>query len=188
MDIKNIFRTRIIILFLFTIILKYSSSISAQSIIPWSKDIKLKWDDFKATPNTEVIAYAQTSYKIEILPSDVSVDSDNNIQNYESLTVIANFYTNHSWVYKKDDYLLKHEQLHFDIAGLYAIKINNEFKKLIEQKNANFDSYYGIYQKLWAKCRNTQKMFDSETNHGQLIEENKKWIQKITNEINSFLE
>ncbi len=162
-------------------------SLSTKTIIPWTKDVKLNWVDFKGSPNTNILAYAQTSYKIDIFPTEVNVDANNNIQNFESLHVVANFYTNHSWVYRESDYLLKHEQLHFDIAGLYALKINKEFKKLIANKNANFDSYFDIYQNLWAKCRETQKQYDSETQHGQLMAENDEWIKKINAQIEMHL-
>jgi len=162
-------------------------SLTSKTVIPWKKDVKLKWVDFKGSPNTDVLAYAQTSYKIDILPTEVNVDENNNIQNYESLHVVAYFYSNHSWVYRESDYLLKHEQLHFDIAGLYALKINKEFKKLIAQKDANFDSYFDIYQNLWAKCREVQNQYDSETHHGQLVVENDEWIKKINAEIETHL-
>jgi len=173
-------------LFLSIIILSISINLNAQSTIEWSKDRKLTWSDFKAIPDEEILGYALTSYKIEILPSDVLVDSNNNIQNYKSLTVVANFYSNYSWVHKKSDYLLSHEQLHFDIAGLYAYKIRIEFEKLKKQNIANFDYYLEIYEKLWAECRQTQKAFDKESSHGQLIEENNNWIDKITAEINNL--
>jgi hypothetical protein len=158
-------------------------NLKAQSTIKWSKDKKLKWPDFKGTPDEEILAYALTAYKIEILPSDLLVDSDNNIQDYESLTVVANFYSNHSWVHAKSEYLLKHEQLHFDIAGLYAHKIRAEFEKLKKQNVANFDSYTKVYAELWAECRKTQATYDYETNHGQLVEENDNWIKTITKKI-----
>ncbi len=177
---------KITYLYFLIIILSVSANSNAQSTIQWSKDKKLTWPDFKAIPNEEILAYAQTSYKIEIQPSDVVVDENNNIQNYELLTVVANFYSNHSWVYKKDDYLLLHEQLHFDIAGLYANKMRVEFEKLKKLKNANFDSYLKIYQELWAECRETQKVYDKETNHGQLVEENNSWINKITMQLNDL--
>ena len=161
-----------------------STSLNAQSTITWTKDLLLKWSDFKALPDTEILAYAQTSYKIEITPSDVSVDQNNNIQNYKSLNVIANFYTNHSWVFKKDVNLLKHEQLHFDIAGLYAHKIKLEFKKLQENNIADFDAYMSAYKILWAECRALQKQYDSETNHGLITTENNRWIEAIAGQIN----
>lgn len=164
----------------------FSAKLSGQETVKWSKDNKLTWSDFKGSPNLDVIAYAKTAYKIEILPSDVQVDEDNNIQNYEAMTVEAVFYTNESWVYEKSDYLLKHEQLHFDIAALYAFKIKMAFRTLIKEKNANFNSYLEVYQKLWSKCLETQKKYDSETQHGQLVKENNEWIDRINIEINSF--
>jgi len=167
------------ILFFLTIILGFSININAQNTIKWSKDRKLVWSDFKATPDEDIIGYALTSYKIDILPIDIKVDSKNNIKNYQSLTVIANFYTNHSWVHKKSDYLLTHEQLHFDIVGLYAQKIQIEFELLKKQKVANFDTYSDIYDKLWSECRKIQKTFDKESNHGQLVDKNTEWINNI---------
>lgn len=165
------------------LLISLSFSISAQNTIEWSKDKKLTWDNFKGVPNEEILAYASTAYKIEILPSDVEVDTENNIKNYESLTVVANFYCNLSWVHTKSDFLLKHEQLHFDIAGLYAYKMKLEFQKLKDQKNANFDSYLNVYKKLWAECKKTQQAYDDETNHGQRIKENEDWIKKINKEL-----
>ncbi|WP_298537193.1 hypothetical protein [uncultured Algibacter sp.] len=176
----------IVLISLYTLVYSSISCLNAQSIIPWSKTTKLEWSDFKAPPNTDIIGYAQTSYKIEIQPSDVAVDENNNIQNYQSLSVVANFYTNHSWVFKKDDYLLKHEQLHFDIAGLYARKMMIEFDKLKKNKIADFDSYMSVYKSIWTECRNIQKKYDKETNHGLLVEANNSWIEEIASEINKI--
>lgn len=163
-----------------------SKDLNAQSTIEWSKDRKLNWSDFKAAPNLDIVAYALTAYKIEILPIDIMVDADENIQDYEVLTVVANFYTEHSWVYEKSAYLLLHEQLHFDIAALYAFKIRKAFEKLKAQKNANYNSYVSVYQELWKECLETQKSYDKETQHGQLVTINDTWIDKITEQINVF--
>lgn len=174
-------------LYFLIISLSIAKNLNAQSTIEWSKDRKLIWSDFKAIPNEEMLGYALTAYKIEIIPSDVLVDLNDNVQNYQSLTVVANFYSDHSWVYEKSDYLLLHEQLHFDIAGLYAYKMRIEFGKLKKQKIANFDSYFEVYQKLWTECRETQKAYDKETIHGQLVEENNDWINKIAKELSNFV-
>lgn len=177
---------KIVVLHFLIVFLIFSTNANAQSTIEWSKDRKLNWSDFKATPNKEVLGYALTVYKIEIIPSDVMVDSNDNVKNYESLTVVAKFYSDHSWVYEKNDYLLLHEQLHFDIAGLYAFKMQVEFEKLKQQKNANFYSYYEVYQELWAECRKTQDAYDKETSHGQLVDKNNNWINKIAAELRNF--
>lgn len=177
---------KIILLCFLSMFLGIPTSLIAQNTIEWSKDRPLSWADFKATPNTEIYAFALTTYDIEIQPSDISVDEDNNIQNYEDLKVVANFYTNLSWVFKESDDLLSHEQLHFDIAALYALKMQIEFEKLKKQKVKNFDSYSEIYSSLWAECRKIQNVYDEETSHGQRIEENNNWINKITQEIESL--
>jgi hypothetical protein len=168
------------------LIFNTTNYLTAQSIIPWTKETKLEWDDFKAPPNTDIYGYALTSYKIEIQPEEVSVDNNNNIQNYKSLHVIANFYPHHSWVFKQDNYLLKHEQLHFDIAGLYALKMNLEFEELKKNKIADFDSYMLVYKKLWSECRSTQKKYDKETKHGLLREVNDNWIKKVEDQIKNI--
>lgn len=163
------------------------NELNSTTIIPWSNNLNLEWSDFKAKPNLNVYAFAQTTYKIEIFPLEVQVDENNNIQNYQSLHVIAQFYKDQSWVYKESDFLLKHEQLHFDIAGLFALKINEEFKTLINKNEANFDAYFTIYKRLWKDCLDMQKQYDSETDHGQNIEENAIWIEQISTEIESHL-
>lgn len=58
--------------------------------------------------------------------------------------------------------------------------------KLKKEKNANFNYYLAVYQKLWAECLETQKTYDSETRHGQLVEANDEWINTINTELNSI--
>ncbi|MFK5890822.1 MAG: DUF922 domain-containing protein [Flavobacteriaceae bacterium] len=164
---------------IFLLIFFFGFKTYAQSVIPWSKEKKLLWSDFKGTPNDEVFAYAQTAYKIEIIPSDVLIDEDNNIQDYKNLSIQTNFYTKSSWVTDKSDYLLAHEQLHFDIAELYARKIRMAFENLKKKKIANFDAYVNVYKKLWSECRKMQKDYDEKTNHGLKVKENKEWIKKV---------
>lgn len=172
-----------------TSLLAFSQNdLNTSTTIPWSNNLNLEWPNFKANPNLNVVAFAQTTYKIEIFPNEVQVDENNTIKNYQSLHVNALFYSDESWVYKESDFLLKYEQLHFDIAGLFALKINEEFKTLIDQNEANFDAYYTIYKRLWKDCLDTQKQYDSETNHGQNIEENQIWIDQISKEIKSHLD
>ncbi|MDT0553699.1 DUF922 domain-containing protein [Urechidicola vernalis] len=160
-------------------------SITAQDNIQWSKSRKLEWKDFQGQPNEDVYAAALTSYKIEITPSKVIVDENNNIKNFNELTVKAYFYKNHSWVVEMNDYLLQHEQLHFDIAELFARKMRVEFKKLQAEKIANFDTYYGVYKKLWAACREMQQAFDKESNHSINEVQNNLWVEKINSLLQS---
>lgn len=60
-----------------------SAIVYAQKTITWEKDLKLEWSGFKAKPNTELLAFAETKYTIEILPNEVAVDSNNNVIDYQ---------------------------------------------------------------------------------------------------------
>jgi hypothetical protein len=172
------------LLFILLVLANYSFSqennaITNDTIIPWNKSYKLKWEDFRGELNPNVFAYAVTSYKIDIIPEHVSVDAHDNILNYQDLDVRANFYKNQSWTVSKDLELLNHEQLHFDIAELYARKIRDRFSELKALKEKRFSMYWNAYSKLWNACRQLQKNYDLETNHGAKKSENDKWVAKI---------
>lgn len=152
-------------------------------IITWSKADKLEWQDYTGAMNPDIFAYAITSYKIDIIPENVKVDAHDHILNYQDLTVRANFYKNHSWTISSDAELLNHEQLHFDIAELYARKIRVRFTELKAAKEKRFSTYWDAYNTLWLACRQLQKQYDLETNHGAKKAENDAWHVKISAEL-----
>ena len=153
--------------------------LSHDSIVTWSKTYKLEWSDYTGQLNPDVFAYAVTSYKIDIIPEHVKVDAQDHILNYQDLTVLANFYKNHSWTISTDIDLLNHERLHFDIAELFARKIRTRFSELKTAKEKRFSVYWDEYSTLWKACRQLQKQYDLETNHGAKKAENDQWIAKI---------
>ncbi len=173
-------------------------SISSQSvkqnindtIISWKSDYLLTWNDFQGEPGEFEFARVQTSYKIEIVPSNVLVDEEDNIQEYEKLTVEAQFFRKKSYT-ALSDYsasLLRHEQLHFDIAELFARKIRARFTELKAAKEAKFSLYWENYSTLWKECRKLQKEYDSTTNHGRELFVNKKWETTIKQELELLAE
>lgn len=173
------------IIFLFTtVVLSQNTDDEYESNkIIWNQDKKLEWKDFTGALDPNLFGNALTSYKIEIIPENVLVDADDNIQNYENLTVVAKFYKDKSWVTSRTDGLLAHEQLHFDIAELYARKIRKKFSELKSVNEQRFAVYASAYELLWQECREYQKMYDSQTKNGILTEENNIWINKVLNEI-----
>ena len=182
-------KKKIIILFLIIpTSLIFGQNISKDSIIEWKKDNNLSWSEFLGKPNDNIIADALTSYKIEVLPSDVVLDENDNILNYQNLTVKANFYKYHSWYIENTNQLLEHEQLHFDIAELFARKMRMEFEKLKNDNESNFNIYVDCYNRLWKDCREMQRDYDFDTNHGRENEINLKWIDKINNELSKLNE
>ena len=71
-------------------------NVSAQKSVPennivWKSNVTLEWSDFQTEPNTDIIAFAETSYSIEIFPAEVRVDENNRVLNYDQLSLKAYF-------------------------------------------------------------------------------------------------
>ncbi len=87
----------------------------------WNNQNKLKIIDFKGV-FAMGISSANTTVGIDFF----------NVKKYNTFGVITVFYKKDSFFLKNIDstkniYLLKHEQLHFDIAELFARKIRKKF-------------------------------------------------------------
>ena len=166
-------------------------NVSAQKRVPknsveWKSNLTLEWSDFQAKPNTDIVAFAETSYSIEIFPAEVRVNENNRVLNYQQLSVKAYFLKDRSWVFKEKNELLKHERLHFDIAELFARKMRKAFQKLIAQKNADFNAYQQVYKQYWRECAKMQKQYDLETSHGRKYAINDQWKIKIDQKLSAL--
>lgn len=155
-------------------------------VLSWSEHRKLEWTDYQGQLDPELFGYALTSYKIDFIPEQVLVDELDRIQGYENLTVEANFYKWASWTISSDPELLKHEQLHFDIAELFARKIRKRFVELKGFKEKRFAVYSNAYDRLWKACRTLQMEYDRKTGHGVNLEMNKEWAERIRAELYSM--
>ncbi len=153
------------------------------AIIVWKKSQRLEWKDFAGEMDADVFGTAKTVYKIEIVPIEVYVDENDNIQNIEQLSVIAHFYKNLSWTASRNVALLAHEQLHFDIAELYARKIRKRFSEMKNIQEFRFSQFQTEYSKLMNACKSFQKKYDKETKHGSIININNQWIKTIKNSL-----
>ena len=152
---------------------------SNASDIEWNKNLQLEWSDFTSKPDTTVLGFALTSYELKIIPRDVKVDENNNVLNYQDLTVKAFFLKDKSWVFKRTPDLLEHERLHFDIAAFFARRMRKAFDELIQKGIADFDAYQQTYNKYWRECAVMQRKYDRETRHGKDITANKQWRSKV---------
>lgn len=180
------------VVWLFVLIMNLSFSqnimVDNESKVSWNSERKINWGDFKSKLAPSKFSNAKTSYKIEIIPENVLVDENDRIKDYEKLTVVANFFKKESWSGSKDENLLIHERLHFDIAELFARKIRKRFSELKRNKESRFKVYSSEYSKLWNKGRNFQNKYDVETSHGINLVENKEWVLRVKNQISSLKE
>ena len=95
-----------------------------QEKIKWQANRHLTWNDFKAAPDTTLSYSANTNSGISY-SWNYSTATGVPVLEHE---VFTNFYPNRSWVQDDihdEEYLLGHEQLHFDISELHARKLRH---------------------------------------------------------------
>ena len=143
-------------------------------VINWCEGHDLKWKDFKGRVPVTSSHAAQTAYEVGF---DVNMSAGK-----LNFIVTCNFLPNKSWVRKKDanDYILRHEQLHFDIAEIYARKIRKELNEAditVQNLQAKVDK---IYNKNWSALTKMQRDYDQETKHSINKKEQAEWDAKIT--------
>lgn len=164
-----------------------SSNLFCQKIL-WSENKKLVWDNFKSTVNrhgrTDVVAYTNCGIQYEVVKS-----SEPKVP--VKLTIQAVFTEDKSWkdVKRITDYVLVHEQKHFDIAEVYARKLRKEVSEKV-RTSGEFNKYFqAIYLKTLKDYQNFQVTYDKETQHGINKEKQAEYNQIISTELenlNSF--
>ena len=95
-------------------------STTQSNLLEWSVDRKLTWKDFRAQPDKNSTNAALTSSSINI-----EFGYNNSGLKYK---IKCRFDQNLSWGRIKNDYILAHEQGHFDIAEIHARKLHKLLK------------------------------------------------------------
>ncbi len=87
----------------------------------------------------------------------------------------------------KNEYSLKHEQLHFDICYLMALKFLKTIRVLKAESLDDLSSMIQYeYLEFYKKTHELQEQYDEETNHSILKEQQKNWEIQINKEIKEF--
>lgn len=167
---------KVIILVAFFCWALHSFSQQIQESYAWDSTTKLTWKNFKGAIPLDADAAATTAsgisykYAANLLHHEVKIDAE----------VTAFFYPNESW-YKPnecDDYILEHEQLHFDIAELFArkmrIRLNNtSFSDNVKAEIRN------IYNEILQELSDLQEQYDLETNFSRNRDAQLRWNAQI---------
>ncbi|MBI4929659.1 MAG: DUF922 domain-containing protein [Bacteroidetes bacterium] len=147
--------------------------------ILWSAGKKLKWDDFKCNPDTN---------EKYLSASTVSIECNWNCADGKfKYEVRALFSKSRSWAKKEGqkEYLLQHEQLHFNLTEVYARMLKKELG-LLANPCINQDKIKSIIAELKEKHNQEQKKYDKETNHGDNKAAQKKWEENIKKRLNEL--
>lgn len=151
------------------------------SLILWNSSKKLTWLDFqgkiKENSKYKALTYATVELKSIRFTNDTII--------YE---IPCWFEKKLSWsMNKESNELLKHEQLHFDIAELATRRMR---KKLQNSNPVNTK----IAKELILKCFDEEeaeraslnKEYDEQTEHGIIATKQKEWELKIAKELKSL--
>lgn len=153
--------------------------------IKWQENRPLTWDDFKAIPDGPTEYSANTNSGISYSWS-YSTASGEPVLTYE---IFSNFYPQLSWVREihDEEYLLAHEQLHFDISELHARKLRKAMGEYEIGRNIRQD-LKSIYAKIEKDRVQMQNRFDRETAHSENKEAEMRWREFIATELIKYRE
>ncbi len=165
----------LIITFLFGI----QTTVSEKTeLIDWSEKRKLTWTDFKGTPDPASPNAALTS-------SSINIDFEYDQQELK-FYIRCRFNTVKSWGKVKTDYILAHEQGHFDIAELYARKMFKALKAYKYNPKTISDDINRIYQEIMTSHHQFQSAYDRETDHSRIPDKQAEWEKKINDELKAL--
>ena len=139
----------------------------------WQQFNPLKWEDFKGSRPQQFHGDAGTMVKIKAVPYLVRKKIY-----YDVYTL---FNKSESWALEKSPQLLAHEQLHFDIAELYARKIRKRIQQLSGDKKNDLKVYNQEIRKLLNESNEFDRLYDIETLHGIMIKKQLEWQEKVKN-------
>ncbi|QDH77807.1 hypothetical protein FKX85_01595 [Echinicola soli] len=131
----------------------FSSSFNAPN--KWEKWRALTWDDFRGVAKP----FSKWGATIQ---SNVFVEYDSVENQYKAYSAMNQ---NHSWKSRPrylSDYLLNHEQYHFNITEYFSRKMN----WLIEKQDFSDDDISGLLSEIRRDERHLQKEYDDESAHG----------------------
>lgn len=184
--LKNIF-------FFIGFISLMSFSFVKNDFILWQENKKLKIQDFKAE-NKDTIKINQQQFLGAISAIRIEYSSfQRNKNSVPDFSVKTYFDPNESWMLLKNDYVLQHEQIHFDLTELYARKMRKSVESL-RQKNITNISIYRKKIQYWNVMKEkASNQFDADNQDyyikiGQkiLFQKNPKqeaWKKKVDREL-----
>lgn len=159
------------LLIFLTCLLPITAIAQKGEVIAWQEGYKLNWADYKGVPDPANSAAASTSTYLGI-----EFQLTNNSLSY---TITCHFSKDKSWGRMQNDYLLAHEQGHFDIAEIYARKLNSKMKTYVFNKETYQADLRNIYQSVLDEKEETQNTYDRETNHSINREKQAEWLKRI---------
>ena len=161
---------KILLIFILPLLFFSFTEKKSDDYVPWANHRKLNWDDFTMTSpsNTRDAALTTTFVGFSFSKS----------RNDITFEIECKFQKSRSWGRVKTDYILKHEQGHFDIAEIFARKLNKEITEFLA-KSKQHEELNKIYTRVMNEKHDMQQEYDDETNHSINKGKQTEWNDKI---------
>jgi hypothetical protein len=145
------------------------------TFISWDETRKLSWQDFRGAVSRTSHADAATAISISARP----------FYHKKRLfyDVNAYFIPEQSWSKAKSAQLLRHEQLHFDIAELYARKVRKKISEYRQMGIQDLGEYNRAISSILQESNRIDVQYDFSTFHGALTEKQARWEKEINTEL-----
>jgi len=155
--------------------------------ICWNESTKLKWNDFKGKPKNVKATYADmkaSAFTYTNITASGIIKDD-----LPEFKILCRFVKSQSWVADSTQVgIQQHEQLHFDIAELYARRIRKGIADLKKKKEKDINVYSKLIDKSLDELQEKNRDFDSKTVHGTVVEKEKAWEKDIAKEMDGLKE
>ena len=146
-----------------------------EEFIEWSPGNRLSWDDYLAKPSLVSDAAAITSTALGI---------EYHVRNNElSYKITCRFSKTRSWGRYKTDYILGHEQGHFDITEIFARKLAKTLSEYDFNSHKYSHDLEEIYKRIMDEKEDFQDQYDRETDFSRNKEKQAEWMKKIEKEL-----
>lgn len=165
----------IVVLLLFSSLFHNPDCISSDVLLEWNPYYSLQWTDFRGAPGAEAHGDAGAVVSIKARPYVV--------KGKVRYDVRAFFNREKSWKRDTSDLLLAHEQLHFDIAEVYARKIRERIHDLERQGVNDVKTYNAAVRELLGESDRADRRYDAETLHGAMTNVQAKWKADVEQEL-----
>lgn len=152
--------------------------------IEWSENRRLQWEDFKGSPPVDNAGKAAITYAgFGYYSTRVHIFS-------KPVIHVTNIFDCHkSWVrinQKRRPELLEHEQLHFDIAEVYARRLRKAFSSArINYFNLHKKTAY-VFQQVYKDYMVRQEQFEEETEYSLNIKKQEEWVKQVSEELKAL--
>lgn len=148
------------------------------SSVEWGNPIL--YQDFEATPLMSDTAAANISVTILLGYSSTRTGS-------LKFKVVAVMDKDESWIKDefKKDHILKHEQGHFDIAHIYARKLEASLRQK-QYTSRDIEALNRVYDRHLEEMNGLQVRYDIETKGGWDLLAQSKWRRFIQGELNGM--